>query len=92
MHDSNVNVGPSQLNIRVGDTPASLTPASVSKSDNAYVLNGGIDHLYKSAKRVEVGERTGMLLWQSGASLYSRQYHTYDDFDLVIASLNTRRY
>ena len=89
MHDSNVNVGPSQLNIRVGDTPASLTPASVSKSDNAYVLNGGIDHLYKSGKRVEVGERTGMLLWQSGASLYSRQYHTYDDFDLVIASLNT---
>ena len=89
MHDSNVNAGPSQLNIRVGDTPASLTPASVSKSDNAYVLNGGIDHLYKSGKRVEVGERTGMLLWQSGASLYSRQYHTYDDFDLVIASLNT---
>lgn len=89
MHDSNVNAGPSQLNIRVGDTPASLTPASVSRSDNAYVLNGGIDHLYKSGKPVEVGERSGMLLWQSGASLYSRQYHTYDDFDLVIASLNT---
>jgi len=89
MHDSNVNAGPSQLNIRVGDTPASLAPASVSKSDNAYVLNGGIDHLYKSGKRIEVGERTGMLLWQSGASLYSRQYNRHDDFDLVIASLNT---
>lgn len=89
MHDSNVNVGPTEANIRVGDIPLQLAPGSLKKSDSAYVLNAGIDHLYQSRKRIEVGERTGLLLWQSGASIYSRQYNHQDDYDLVIASLNT---
>ena len=89
MYDSNVNVGPTNANIRVGDVGLRLTPGSTSQSDNAYVLNGGVDHLYQSGKRVELGERTGTLLWQSGGSIYWRRYHEENDFDLLVASLNT---
>lgn len=89
MHDSNVNVGPVDQDIRIGGEDITLAPQSLKRSDNAYVLNTGISHLYQSGKRVQVGERTGMLVWQSGASVYSRQYYDASDFDLVVASINT---
>lgn len=89
MHDSNVNVGPTNAGIRVGDVNLNLDPASTSQSDNAYVLNTGVDHLFQTGKRVEFGERTGTLLWQSGGSVYWRRYHEENDFDLLVASLNT---
>jgi len=89
MHDSNVNVGPTNAGIRVGDIDLTLTPDSTSQSDNAYVLNTGVDHLYQSGKRVELGERTATLLWQSGGSIYWRRYHEQNDYDLLVASLNT---
>ena len=89
MRDSNVNVGPTTADIRIGDVNQTLTQQSLKQADNAYVLNTGIDHLYQSGKRVQLGERTGMLLWQSGASAYSRQYNHASDYDMVVASLNT---
>ncbi|MCO6411888.1 MAG: DUF560 domain-containing protein [Thiogranum sp.] len=89
MHDSNVNVGPTAAGLRVGDTDLTLAPGSTALSDNAYVGNAGFDHLYQSGRRVEVGERTGMLVWQSGASLYWRRYHEQNDYDLLVASVNT---
>ena len=89
MRDSNVNVGPTTADIRIGDVDQTLTQQSLKQADNAYVLNTGIDHLYQSGKRVQLGERTGMLLWQSGASVYSRQYNKASDYDMVVASLNT---
>ena len=89
MRDSNVNVGPTTADIRIGDVDQTLTQQSLKQADNAYVLNTGIDHLYQSGKRVQLGERTGMLLWQSGASAYSRQYNHASDYDMVVASLNT---
>jgi len=89
MHDSNVNVGPGDGIFRVGDTALTLAPGSQSQSDNAYVVNVGVDHLFQSGKRVEFGERTGMLVWQSGASVYSRKYNKLGDFDLMVASVNT---
>jgi len=89
MHDSNVNVGPSDARIRVGDVDLSLTPSSLAKSDNAYVVNAGLDHLFQSGKRIDIGERTGMLVWQTGASVYSRKYNKFGDFDLAVASLST---
>jgi len=89
MHDSNVNVGPADDLIRVGDVQLGLVPGSTAKSDSAYVVNAGVDHLFQSGKRVEVGERTGMLVWQSGASVNSRKYNKYGDYDLAVASINT---
>ncbi len=87
MHDSNVNVGPSDSIVRGGDV--NLAPGALAKSDNAYVVNAGIDHLYQSGKRVELGERTGMLVWQTSASVYSRMYNKFDEFDLAVASIST---
>lgn len=89
MHDSNINVGPTNANIRVGDTQLSLTQGSLKQTANAYVANVGLDHLYQSGKRVELGERTGMLVWQSGANVYSRKYHDHGDFDIIVAGVNT---
>jgi tetratricopeptide (TPR) repeat protein len=87
MHDSNVNVGPSDSILRQGDV--TLAPSSLAKSDNAYVVNAGFDHLYQSGKRIELGERVGMLVWQTSASAYSRMYNKFDEFDLAIASIST---
>jgi len=87
MHDSNVNVGPSDSFIRQGDI--TLAPGSGARSDNAYVVSAGLGHLYQSGKRVEIGERTGMLVWQTNASAYSRKYNKLDEFDLAIASIST---
>jgi len=89
MHDSNINVGPTNANIRIGDIPATLTPESTKQTANASVLEAGINHLYQSGKRVELGERTGMLVWQSGADVYWRKYHDHGDFDIAVASVNT---
>ena len=87
MHDSNVNVGPSDSIVRGGDV--NLAPGALAKSDNAYVVNAGVDHLYQSGKRIELGERTGMLVWQTSASAYSRVYNKFDEFDLAVASIST---
>ncbi|WP_132971490.1 hypothetical protein [Thiogranum longum] len=73
----------------MGDIDLNLTPGSLAKSDNAYVVNAGLDHLYQSGKRVELGERTGMLVWQTNASVYSRKYNKFDEFDLAVASVST---
>jgi tetratricopeptide (TPR) repeat protein len=89
MHDSNINVGPTNANIRIGDIPATLTPESLKQSANASVLEAGFNHLYQSGKRVEFGQRTGMLVWQSGADVYWRKYHDHGDYDIAVASLNT---
>ncbi|HED18739.1 MAG TPA: hypothetical protein ENI74_04460, partial [Gammaproteobacteria bacterium] len=89
MHDSNINVGPTTADIRIGDTPISLTQGSLKRSDNAGIYNIGVDHLYQTGKHVEVGETTGMLMWQSSASVYYRDYHKFNEFDLGVASLST---
>jgi tetratricopeptide (TPR) repeat protein len=89
MHDSNINVGPTNADIRIGDTPATLTESSLKQSGNAGIVDLGFNHLYQSDKRVELGERTGMLVWQSGADVYWRKYHDYGDYDIAVASFNT---
>jgi hypothetical protein len=89
MHDSNINVGPANQNIRIGDISATLTPESLKQSGNAGVLSAGVNHLYQSGKRVQLGERTGMLVWQSAADVYWRKYHDYGDYDIGVASVST---
>lgn len=89
MHDSNVNVGPTSEFLQIGDATLTLTNASLAQSDNAYVLNAGVDHLYQSGRHIDIGETTGMLVWQTGASVYRRKYNRLHDFDLGIASFST---
>ena len=89
MHDTNANVGPADDLVRVGDVDLVLVPGSTERSDNAYVVSAGLDHLYQSGRRVQLGERTGMLVWQSGANVYSRRYNRYSEYDLLIGSINT---
>lgn len=89
MHDSNINVGPANANIRIGDVPVSLTQGSLKKSDNAGVYNIGVDHLYQTGKHIEVGETTGLLMWQTSASAYYRDYNRFNEFDLGVAGIKT---
>ena len=89
MHDSNINVGPSNANIRIGDITATLDPDSVKQSGNAGVFTAGLNHLYQFGKRVEIGERTGMLVWQTAADMYWRLYHDYHDYDIGVMSVST---
>jgi len=89
MHDSNINVGPTNANIRIGDVPLSLTQNSLKKSDNAGVYNIGVDHLYQTGKHIDVGETGSLLMWQTSASVYYRDYNNFNEFDLGIASIKT---
>jgi len=89
MHDSNINVGPTTANIRIGEVPISLTQGSLKRSDNAGVYNLGIDHLYQTGKRIEVGEATSLLMWQTSASAYYRDYNRFNEYDLGVASFKT---
>jgi len=89
MHDSNINVGPSNANIRIGEIPLTLTQGSLKRSDNAGVYNLGVDHLYQTGKNIDVGETSGLLMWQSSASVYYRDYNRFSEFDLGVASLST---
>ena len=89
MHDSNVNAGPSSSVVNtIGGGTGRITGGE-PVSDNALVLSGNYDHSYRTGKKFRLGQNTGMLFWQSGASLYHRDYETEDDFNLDVLSLRT---
>jgi|EP00764_Aduncisulcus_paluster_P012343 hypothetical protein len=88
LFDSNVNVGPSSSVVNVNGTPFTITGGS-PVSDNALVVSGSYDHSYRTGKTLRLGQSTGMLFWQSGASVYHRGYDTEDDFNLDVLSLRT---
>ncbi|BAZ94971.1 uncharacterized protein FOKN1_2601 [Thiohalobacter thiocyanaticus] len=86
MHDSNVNVGPSSElladNIR-------LLPGATERSNNALFLQPGLSHTYNPGVRLDLGEQVASLLWQSQLSLYHREYHDEDDFNLGVTTFST---
>ena len=87
LHDSNVNVGPGSSVIDINGSIATINTRPVS--DNALVLSGSYDHSYRTGKPVRIGQKTCMLFWQSGASIYHRGYETEDDFNLDVLSVRT---
>ena len=87
LHDSNVNVGPGSSVIDLNGTLLTITSRPVD--DNALVLSGSYDHSYRTGKALRLGQNTGMLFWQSGASIYHRGYETEDDYNLDVLSLRT---
>lgn len=86
MHDTNVNVGPSSEFIT---SEIRLLPGFTARSDNAGTITGVLSHTWNTGKRMDVGQRTGMLLWQSQLGLYHREYNHEDAFNLSVASLST---
>lgn len=89
LYDTNVNVGPSNDVVNIRGTDFQLDSSSQPIEDLAYVLSLGVDHSYRTDKRMQVGESTGLLLWQSGAALYNRTHESEHDFDLGVISLRT---
>jgi tetratricopeptide (TPR) repeat protein len=88
LFDSNVNVGPSSDVINVDGDILEITDGQ-PVSDSALVLSGGYDHSYRTGKTLRFGQSTGMLFWQSGATLYNRGYDDEGEFDLTVVSLRT---
>jgi len=89
MHDTNVNVGPSSDIVNIGGLPFQLADGSTAKTDTAMVLSAGIAHTYQTGKRVRIGQRNAMFLWQSNASVYRRDYRSMDAYDLDVISVGT---
>lgn len=87
LYDDNVNIGPGSSVINIDGNIFDITTRPVN--DTAFVLSASYDHSYRTGKPVRLGQNTGMLFWQSGASYYNRRYETYDEFDLQVASLRT---
>ena len=88
LFDSNVNVGPSSDVININGDVLDITSGQ-PVSDSALVLTAGYDHSYRTGKTLRFGQSTGMLFWQSGATLYNRGYDEEGEFDLTVLSLRT---
>ncbi|WP_432470636.1 hypothetical protein [Amphritea sp. HPY] len=89
MYDTNVNVGPADDILNIDGNTLQLDPGAMPVEDAAYTLSAAFDHSYRTGKTLRVGENTGLVLWQSGASIYDRNYNTHDDFNLRVLSLRT---
>lgn len=87
LYDDNVNIGPGSSIINIDGNILDITTRPTS--DEAFVVSGSYDHSYRTGKPVRLGQNTGMLYWQSGASYYNRRYSTEDQFDLQVLSLRT---
>lgn len=88
LFDSNVNVGPSSDVVNINGTDLNITSGQ-PVSDSALVLSAGYDHSYRTGKTLRFGQSTGMLFWQSGATVYNRGYDDEGSYDLSVVSLRT---
>jgi len=89
LHDTNVNVGPSSDVVNIGAATLRLAAGSTPQSDNAITLSGTFNYSYQTGKTVNAGGRTAAVLWQSQASVYTKQYQDLSEFNLDVVSLST---
>ena len=89
LHDTNVNVGPGSDVINLGTATLRLAAGSTPQSDNAITLAGTFNYSYQTGKTVNAGGRTAAVLWQSQASVYTKQYQDLSEFNLDVVSLST---
>jgi hypothetical protein len=90
MYDSNVNIGPARDVIDIGPLAGgTIDPDSRPKSDMAWVINPALSHVYNPGRRFELGEESGLFLWQTDLSAYYRGYFDETDFNLGVLTLRT---
>jgi len=89
LYDTNVNVGPSSDVINIGTATLRLGSGSKPQGDGAITLSGTFNYSYQTGKTVNVGGKTAAVLWQSQASIYSKQYEDLSEFNLDVLSLST---
>jgi hypothetical protein len=89
LYDSNVNAGPSEDIIHVGDITLTLTQEALEQDDWAAFASLGLAHRYQSTESMQVGEKLGRFMWLSQANIYRRQYFKEDDYNLDVLSLST---
>jgi tetratricopeptide (TPR) repeat protein len=89
LYDSNVNAGPSDNLIQLGDLTLTLTTESLKQSDWAAFLSAGLTHRYQFPNSLKIGEKVGRFIWISEANAYRKQYFKEEDFNLDVLSLST---
>ncbi len=89
LHDTNVNVGPNSDVINLGTSTLRLAAGSTPQSDGAITLTGTFNYSYQTGKVVNVGGKSAAVLWQSQASIYSKQYQELSEFNLDVVSAST---
>lgn len=89
MHDTNVNAGPDSEIVNTDIGIAQLSPGATARSDSAVLLIGSLNHRYQPGKTFRAGKKNAVLLWQSQASYYRRDYFDEHDFDLDVATIGT---
>ena len=87
LYDSNVNAGPDNALIGLGDFQ--LTPGSLKTSDWGVVGQAGLTHTWMSPSPVRLGQSTARFGWISQGSLYYKSYHNEHDYNLGVATLAT---
>ena len=88
-HDDNVNVGPNSNSIDTGNFQLEIPPDSAPQSDLFGVMSAQINHTYRVPGSMDLGGKPVQRLWQSGFSLYRKQYETENDFHVDVISIGT---
>lgn len=89
LYDTNVNAGPTDDIIQVGDLTLTLTPDSLELNDWAAFLSAGLVHRYQFPGLFQAGDKIGRFLWISQANAYRKQYFREEDYNLDVLSLST---
>lgn len=89
LYDTNVNVGPNSDVINIGTATLRLGSGSAPQGDGAITLSGTFNYSYQTGKTINVSGKTAAVLWQSQASIYSKQYQDLSEFNLDVLSLST---
>ncbi len=85
MYDSNVNAGPSGELVGLG----SAFPVTTAESDNAWLINVGVDHRYLPGRGANTDPNKPTFAWLTQANYWRTSYVTLDNYDLDVASVST---
>ncbi len=85
MYDSNVNIGPRNDIVDLGEVAELSRP----REDFAWVVTPALSHVYNPGVRFNAGEQDGSFIWQTDLTAYYRGYFDETDFNLGVVTLRT---
>jgi tetratricopeptide (TPR) repeat protein len=88
-HDDNVNAGPGSESFDINGLTFFLDPEDGEQTDAFGTISGSVNHSYRMPGSVNIGSRPVQMLWQSGVSLYRKEYQDEHPYTVDVISLNT---
>ncbi|GAA5317361.1 MAG: hypothetical protein AseanaTS_25660 [Candidatus Pelagadaptatus aseana] len=88
-YDDNVNAGPASETFDVNGLVFILDGEDGEQSDAFATISARVNHSYRMPGTVNIGSRPVLMLWQSGASIYRKEYQDEHPYTVDVVSLST---